>query len=709
MTLAAVPDHAGEATRFPEPLTTIRPWATGPLPATAIGRWCRIDIRGPLDKASVLVSISFHRADGEMAGDLLFLSARHHGAEQHAEGILFVPTDAISFAVETMAKHPPIGGPTVVLRPLSQMAAALALLAINRGMARTVALFLLRGRWKSARRELTRMATKHYASNYPRDYLAWITTFEVFPDPIASPARDVFGLVYGDPDSEAFAATARSLGGQSPPVACFSAREGCAHQLAPDSYALILQAGEVMAPGGVAAGIAELHRLGYPAIATADYDHIDAEGRRSDPSFGPSPNHVAMLSGTQSRGAWFVRAGSLPDDPAVSEGGLWAEPVRMMAWLNSYRARDPGRTVRLSFILSRRTAGTGNAPAALMARLANAHLAAVGLQFRVHQSMAEEAPALRLALTAPWRGQPVSIVIPSTLTAAHFLPCLSKLLSLTATPEVEVVVAVGQARDLNDAQRRAAAMAERDRRVRVVHLPMASFNYSAVNNRAVALTRHELLLLLNDDVEPIEPGWLDHMAAHLDDPAVGIVGPRLLYPDGTVQHAGVLMGLSGLCDHAFRGLPGNAPGPSGRVMLDQALSAVTGACLLIRRKIFDAVGGLDEAYASAFNDIDLCMKVREAGHGVVYAGSVALTHHELQTYVSHYAERGPPQHAVDVARFRRRWTREVEVDPFHNPNLSLTRGAEWDLAFPTRINRWRATELASEFHPPRPSATMTRA
>jgi GT2 family glycosyltransferase len=676
----------------------IRSWANGPLPAAAIGRWCRVDIRGPSDQDPVLVSISFLQVNGEMTGDLLFLSGRRRGAEQRAEGILFVPADAVRFAVETLVSHPPVGEATVVLRPLTQMAAALALLAINPGMARTVALSLLRGRWKSARRELSRMATSHYASNHPRDYLLWITTSEAFPDPAELPGRTVSGLVYGDPDSAAFAATARSLSGQTPPVVGFPASEGGASRLAPDSYALILQAGEVVAPGGVAAGLAELHRLGYPAIATADYDHIDAGGRRCDPSFGPSPNHVAMLSGSQTRGAWFVRAGSLPDNSAVSEGGLWAEPVRMMAWLDSYRARDPGRTVRLPFILSRRTVDTGSAPAALMARFANEHLAAIGAGLRVHPVMLEATPVLRLAVPSPRQGQPVSVVIPSTLTAPHFMPCLRKLLSLTTTPEIEVVVAVGQARDLDDAQRRAAAMAERDRRVRVVHLPMPSFNYSAVNNQAAALTRHELLLLLNDDVEPIESGWLDHMAAHLDDPAVGIAGPRLLYPDGTVQHGGVLMGLGGPCDHASRGLPGNAPGPGGRVTLDQALSAVTGACLLIRRAIFDAVGGLDEAYPSAFNDIDLCMKVRAAGRGVVYAGSVALTHHELQTYVSHYAGRGAPQLAADVARFRRMWVHVIEADPFHNPNLALTRGAEWDPAFPPRISRWRARDQGSDFN-----------
>ena len=213
------------------------------------------------------------------------------------------------------------------------------------------------------------------------------------------------------------------------------------------------------------------------------------------------------------------------------------------------------------------------------------------------------------------------------------------------------------------------------------------------------MTRHPLLLLLNDDVAPIDAGWLDHMVAHLDDPRVGIVGPRLLYPDGTVQHGGVLMGLSGMCEHASRGLPGDVAGPGGRVVLDQELSAVTGACLLVRREAFDAVGGMDESYPSAFNDIDLCMRVREAGGSVGYAGGVALTHHELQTYGSHYAGERASHLEDEIRRFRRRWAIAVALDPFHNPNLGLTAGTEWDPAIPPRIQQWREIEHASEFCP----------
>ncbi|WP_376087997.1 glycosyltransferase family 2 protein [Roseomonas sp. CCTCC AB2023176] len=172
-------------------------------------------------------------------------------------------------------------------------------------------------------------------------------------------------------------------------------------------------------------------------------------------------------------------------------------------------------------------------------------------------------------------------------------------------------------------------------------------------------------------------GWLA-------DPRVGAVGVRLLYPTGTVQHGGVIIGLSGLCDHAHRGLPGDDPGYAHRAVLPQELSAVTAACMLVRREAYDAVGGMDEGYPSAFNDVDLCLRIGEAGHRVVYDGAVTLHHHELQTYGNHYAGERAAHQAAEVARMRARWAPLVAEDPFHNPNLSLEFGREWEPAFPPR-------------------------
>jgi len=279
----------------------------------------------------------------------------------------------------------------------------------------------------------------------------------------------------------------------------------------------------------------------------------------------------------------------------------------------------------------------------------------------------------------------VTIVVPSALRSAEAERCIGAVLAGTRYADFELVVAVSQPGPFDAAQRAMAARIEADSRARVLPLRAERFNFSWVNNKAVAATAGEHVLLLNDDVAPIEPGWLDAMAAHLADPAVGAVGAKLLYPSGTVQHGGVIMGLSGLCDHANRHLAGDVPGYAGRAVLAQELSAVTGACLLVRRRVLERVGGLDERYPSAFNDVDLCLRIREAGYSVVFAPEAVLHHDELRTYGSHYAGERALFEETEAARMRARWAGVIADDPFHNPNLDLAAGREWEPAFPPRL------------------------
>ena len=137
-------------------------------------------------------------------------------------------------------------------------------------------------------------------------------------------------------------------------------------------------------------------------------------------------------------------------------------------------------------------------------------------------------------------------------------------------------------------------------------------------------------------------------------------GARLLYPDGAVQHGGVLMGMGGLCNHADRFLPPGVPGYHHRAVLPQEMSAVTAACMLVRRSRYAAIGGLNEDYPSAFNDVDFCLRLREAGDGVVYDGSTALTHFEGTTYGdSHYPEERVAFQLIEAERMRRRWASDL--------------------------------------------------
>jgi GT2 family glycosyltransferase len=193
------------------------------------------------------------------------------------------------------------------------------------------------------------------------------------------------------------------------------------------------------------------------------------------------------------------------------------------------------------------------------------------------------------------------------------------------------------------------------------------FNFSAINNFAVQQTDSPWLLFLNNDTEIIEPGWLTAMAEHVQRAEVGAVGGRLLFSDDTVQHAGIVVGVGGIAEHAFRGFPAEAPGVCRQLQVMRNYSAVTGACLMTRRDVFDEVGGFDEEQLPVtFNDVDLCLKMRRAGYLIVYTPYAKLYHHEG-------ASRRRSVEPMETQVMQQRWGDVLADDPYYNRNLSRDR------------------------------------
>jgi len=207
------------------------------------------------------------------------------------------------------------------------------------------------------------------------------------------------------------------------------------------------------------------------------------------------------------------------------------------------------------------------------------------------------------------------------------------------------------------------------------------FNYSRINNVGARAARYEYLLFLNNDVFVKNPGWLRTMVNEcLMDDKVAAVGAKLLYPNGTVQHGGVVLGVGGIADHAFRGIPGESPGYVMRAMVNQQISAVTAACMLVRKSAFDEVGGFDEAELTiAFNDVDLCIKLSQAGYQIVFLADVTAEHRESMS-------RGDDLNESKVARFmleneamRQRHAAVLPYDPFYNQHFSREGGVYREL------------------------------
>ncbi len=270
-----------------------------------------------------------------------------------------------------------------------------------------------------------------------------------------------------------------------------------------------------------------------------------------------------------------------------------------------------------------------------------------------------------------WGDEPlVSVLIPNKDHAADLGRCLSSLLDKSDYPNLEVIVIENNSEEPGTFAYYDRLRAERPN-VRVVKYE-GGFNFSKINNFGARHARGEYLLLLNNDTEFIDGGTVREMMGYGMRGDVGAVGAKLLYEDGTIQHAGVVLGFGGTAGHAFLGKRRDDPGYFGRICCAQDYSAVTAACMLTRRDVFDAVGGFTEEFAVAFNDVDYCLKVRALGKLVVYDPYAELYHFESKS-------RGYEDSPEKVERFNEetallisRWRGVIEAgDPYYNPNLTL--------------------------------------
>ena len=289
--------------------------------------------------------------------------------------------------------------------------------------------------------------------------------------------------------------------------------------------------------------------------------------------------------------------------------------------------------------------------------------------YRVHYKLSEPAAL-------------VSIVIPTRDRIDLLSACINSILAKTNYRLFEILI-VDNDSQLAETRDYFKDIQVRDARIKVLSYPGA-FNYSAINNFAVEQAQGEFILLLNNDIEVLSHDWLSEMLSHAQRPGVGAVGAKLYYTQGAIQHAGVIIGLGGVAGHSHKLFAHEAPGYFYRLKLAQDVSAVTAACLLIRKDTFQQVGGLDEkAFSVAFNDCDLCLKVRQAGHRIIWTPYAELLHHES---VSRGLEDTPEKQrrfSSEVRAMHEKWQTHLFVDPFYSPNLTLDR-EDFSIAWPPR-------------------------
>ncbi len=430
----------------------------------------------------------------------------------------------------------------------------------------------------------------------------------------------------------------------------------------------------------------------------SDEDKLDQRGRRIDPYFKPgwSPDlflsqnmisHLGVFRMSVVRRVGGFRAGydgSQDYDLALRVvEAIPASHVRHIAHVLYHWRVAPGSVAGAP-------EAKAYAPAAAR-RAIQAHCARRGISAEV-----VEAPGQfhRVKRRLPDPPPLVSLIVPTRDRVALLRTCLDGLLDRTEYRNLEILVVDNDSRDAE-----AVAYLEgiaRNPRVRVIqyHGP---FNFAALNNRAARAARGEILGLINNDLDVISPDWLTEMVSHAVRPEVGAVGAMLYYPGETIQHAGVIVGLGGVAEHAHKGQVRGTPGYFSRAALIQNFTVVTAACMVLRRGVFEEVGGFDEDnLAVAFNDVDLCLRIRERGHLIVWTPYAELYHVES-------ASRGPDLTPARLPRFNRenrqmqqRWGAVLMNDPYYNPNLSLE-SANFALAFPPRAQKpWKSASAAPE-------------
>ncbi|GAB2730502.1 glycosyltransferase family 2 protein [Halomonas garicola] len=453
------------------------------------------------------------------------------------------------------------------------------------------------------------------------------------------------------------------------------AASNSALELVEGEFVALLDHDDTLSPGALFRVAQALHRHPDAGLLYSDEDKLNEAGERFDPHFKPQWNPDLLLAQNYISHLGVYRTGLVREVGGFRQGTEGSQDHDLVLRVTARLL--PEQIVHIPHVLYHWRAAAGSTA---LGSEQKSYTTDAGL-LAVRDHLRERVPGARVEAghypntyrvhwPLPRRLPLVSLLIPTRDRVEILKPCVDAILERTHYPHLEVLILD------NQSQCRATLdymheVSERDNRVRVLRWN-EPFNYSAINNYGSLYARGEILGLVNNDIEPINADWLDEMVRQACRPEIGCVGAKLYYPNDTVQHGGVILGIGGVAGHAHKYFHRNAPGYFTRLHLAHNLSAVTGACLLVRKSVFEEVGGLNEEHLSiAFNDVDLCLKVREAGYRNLWTPYAELYHHES---VSRGADDSSAKRARangEAEYMRRTWGRALDTDPAYNPNLTL--------------------------------------
>jgi glycosyltransferase involved in cell wall biosynthesis/predicted nucleic acid-binding Zn-ribbon protein len=466
-----------------------------------------------------------------------------------------------------------------------------------------------------------------------------------------------------------------------------SAASNSALELATGSHVALLDHDDLLAEHALYIIADAINQNPGADIFYSDEDKIDGEDRRSDPYFKPDFGLDLMLGQNYVSHLGVYRLETVKGVGGFRPGFEGSQDYDLVLRI---LARTKSAVVHLPWILYhwRLFPGAGTFSSTQIDKASQAarraideHLAGIGVKAEVKPWVHAYHRVVRGDLPV-W--PKASIIVPTRDHLGVLTTCVEGVLERTDYPDIELVIA-----NNDSVEPETLAYFDKlraDARVRILDCPGA-FNFSAINNAAIRASTGEIVVLLNNDIEIIDGGWLKEMVKHAVRPEVGAVGAKLLYPDNTIQHGSVVLGMNGVAGHLHVGVPADSPGYFGWLKIAHNVSAVTAACLAMRRSVFDEVGGLDEVNLKvAFNDVDLCLKVTEKNYQIIWTPEATLYHWESKSRGNDLSEQHIERFKSEVELMRQRWGDRLDNDPFFNPNLSLST-CHPVAGFPPRVQR----------------------
>lgn len=471
-----------------------------------------------------------------------------------------------------------------------------------------------------------------------------------------------------------------------------AAATNSAIEISHGEYLAMLDHDDLLAPAALYWMVESLQSIPDASLIFSDEDKINERGERYNPYFKCELNRELLLAQNMVTHLAMYRADLVRELGGCRLGFEGSQDYDLI--LRVVDASRPNQIVHVPRLLyhwrvhSESTAGSADAkPYALLAakKAIEEHLQRNNLKAAVETDQLNGLCRVRFALPDPV--PLVSILIPTRNAHALVATCIESIRAKTDYPNYEIVL-IDNGSDQAKALRYFARLQSEGVRVIRDDRP---FNYSALNNAAARSARGEILVLMNNDIEVISLGWLTEMVSHACRPGIGAVGAKLLYPSDRIQHAGVVLGIGDCAGHIHKSWPVADWGYFSRANLLQNFSAVTGACLAVKKADYFEVGGLNETdLRVAFNDIDFCLKLLKNGLRNVFAPQALLYHHESATRGFEDSPEKIARFEQEVAYLRKSWRQLLANDPCYSPNLTLAHEGV-SMAYPPRVSRWPAS------------------